>query len=165
MDIERKDWCFLIAAAYYYGDEDVNLLQDYSKALYYYEIACESKHSDGCYWAGVLYRNGQGVKSNKTQAKELFGKACDLGFQTGCDNYKEMINPTKKNSEKTLYDEFLRKNILMEHIFISTSLKAVAKTALFPPQFSRMNLSSFCKVCTKRPILSQRILKFSSQEK
>lgn len=69
MDIERKDLCFLIAAAYYYGDEDVNLLQDYSKALYYYEIACEAKHSDGCYWAGVLYRNGQGVKSNKTQAK------------------------------------------------------------------------------------------------
>lgn len=186
-DVERKDLCYFIAEAYYNGgllDESIKLLQDYSKALYFYEIACEAKHSYGCYTAGWLYKNekgveknffkakqfyekachlkyadgcnslgvlyengqgtrqdfskafqyykiacdlnsyygcnnlawlyhsGQGVKSNKAQAKELFGKACDLGFQTGCDNYKEMLNPTKKNSEKTLYDEFLRKRFI-----------------------------------------------------
>lgn len=86
--------------------------QDFSKAFQYYKIACDLNSYYGCNNLAWLYHNGQGVKSNKAQAKELFGKACDLGFQTGCDNYKEMVNPTKKNSEKTLYDEFLRKKFI-----------------------------------------------------
>ena len=35
-----------------------------------------------------MYKNGYGVKQDKKIAKEWFGKACDGGFQVGCDNYK-----------------------------------------------------------------------------
>ena len=37
---------------------------------------------------GVKYLNGEGVKQDKKIAKELYGKACDGGFQIACDNYK-----------------------------------------------------------------------------
>lgn len=37
---------------------------------------------------GVMYDNGKGVRQNTHTAKEWFGKACDNGFQMGCDKYK-----------------------------------------------------------------------------
>lgn len=37
---------------------------------------------------GVMYMNGFGIRQDKTKAKELFGMACDLGYQDGCDNYR-----------------------------------------------------------------------------
>lgn len=45
-------------------------------------------YADGCNNLGVLYANGQGVRQDKGAAKEYFGKACDLGNQGGCNNYK-----------------------------------------------------------------------------
>ena len=44
----------------------------------------------------MLYYGGKGVKANKNKAKEFFSKACDLGFQDGCENYKEMVNSSPK---------------------------------------------------------------------
>ncbi|XAK35140.1 SEL1-like repeat protein [Campylobacter coli] len=37
---------------------------------------------------GNLYHDGQGVRKNLSSAKEYYGKACDLGFQKGCNEYK-----------------------------------------------------------------------------
>ena len=42
-----------------------------------------------CNSLGVQYENGQGVRQNRSIAKQYFGKACDLGDQLGCNNYKE----------------------------------------------------------------------------
>jgi len=39
--------------------------------------------------------NGLGTRQNLDKAKDYFGKACDLGIQIGCDNYK---NVGKNNS-------------------------------------------------------------------
>ncbi|EET79321.1 Sel1 repeat protein [Campylobacter showae RM3277] len=44
----------------------------------------------GCASLGVLYEYGQGVRQNFPTAKEYYGKACDLGLQLGCDNYREL---------------------------------------------------------------------------
>ena len=41
----------------------------------------------GCNNLGVLYAKGQGVRQSYTKAKELFGKACDMGYEKGCKNY------------------------------------------------------------------------------
>ncbi|WP_334083235.1 SEL1-like repeat protein [Helicobacter typhlonius] len=38
---------------------------------------------------GVFYTYGKGVRQDKAKARELFGKACDMGNQKGCDNYKD----------------------------------------------------------------------------
>ncbi|OUT11303.1 hypothetical protein B9N62_06750 [Campylobacter concisus] len=43
-----------------------------------------------CYDLGILYEKGQGVGRDYHIAKELFGKACDLGLQPGCDFYKKL---------------------------------------------------------------------------
>ena len=40
------------------------------------------------YNLGVMYANGQGVRQDLHLSKEWFGKACDGGFQEGCDPYR-----------------------------------------------------------------------------
>ena len=37
---------------------------------------------------GVMYYNGYGVRRNFHLSKEWFGKACDSGWQKGCDQYR-----------------------------------------------------------------------------
>ena len=37
---------------------------------------------------GLMYNAGEGVRKNKSTAKEWFGKACDNGNQAGCDSYR-----------------------------------------------------------------------------
>ena len=57
-------------------------LRDYPNAKKYYEIACNN--------LGVLYGRGEGVRQDKSIAKEYYGKACDLRSQEGCDNYRTL---------------------------------------------------------------------------
>ena len=30
------------------------------------------------------------MRQNKSKAKDYFGKACDMGLQLGCDNYRKL---------------------------------------------------------------------------
>ena len=39
---------------------------------------------------GFSYKYGQGVRQNFSTAKEYYGKACDLGLQLGCDDYRKL---------------------------------------------------------------------------
>jgi TPR repeat protein len=39
-----------------------------------------------------MYTNGEGVRQNKSKALELFGKACDLKNELGCNNYANLKN-------------------------------------------------------------------------
>lgn len=39
---------------------------------------------------GYAYCDGEGVRQDFAKAKELYGKACDLGNQFGCDDYKKL---------------------------------------------------------------------------
>ena len=40
------------------------------------------------YDLGVMYGEDKGVRQNYNTAKEWFGKACDNGYQKGCDFYR-----------------------------------------------------------------------------
>ena len=75
----------------YYHD-GLGVRQSYEKAFHYYKKGCDVKPNSGCYLIlGIHYNNGDGViKRNLSKAKELFGIACDLGSQEGCDYYKEL---------------------------------------------------------------------------
>ena len=44
----------------------------------------------GCLWLGAMYHGSKGVPQNLSKAKELCGKACDLGLQEGCNEYKKL---------------------------------------------------------------------------
>ena len=37
-----------------------------------------------------MYIKGEGVRQDIRMAKEYFGKACDNGFQEGCDLYRKL---------------------------------------------------------------------------
>ena len=69
----------------YYG------LDDYLNAKKYYEISCNT-NNDGqalsCHSLGIMYSRGQGVKQYHSIAKQYAGKACDLGEEMGCYDYK-----------------------------------------------------------------------------
>ena len=53
-----------------------------------YKKACNLKDAGACNNIGYFYEYGLGVKQNRPLAKQYYGKACDLGLQLGCDNYK-----------------------------------------------------------------------------
>ena len=55
-----------------------------------FKKACDLKYGVSCAILGGLYYEGQGVRQNKSIAKEYYGKACDLGNQVGCDYHKEL---------------------------------------------------------------------------
>ena len=42
------------------------------------------------YNLGAMYYSGQGVRQNFHLSKEWFGKACDSGWQKGCDQYRSL---------------------------------------------------------------------------
>ena len=55
----------------------------------------------GCIGLAVLYKNGKGIWQNFSTAKEYYGKACDLGLQSGCDKYRK-LNEIQKAMRKRL---------------------------------------------------------------
>lgn len=62
--------------------------QKYKEAFLKFQKACDWGYAKGCVNLGVMYEDGQGVKQDYSKAKELFGKACDMKLQLGCDAYK-----------------------------------------------------------------------------
>lgn len=66
------------------------LQQDYQKAKYWYEKAAEKDNPVALNNLGWLYEDGLGVKKDLSKAKGFYGKACDHGYQDGCDKYREL---------------------------------------------------------------------------
>ena len=66
--------------------------QQYAKARKLYEKGCGLDNGTACLNLGGRYYNGQGARQDFAKAKELAGKACDLGVQEGCEWYKELKN-------------------------------------------------------------------------
>lgn len=64
--------------------------QQYAKARKLYEKGCGLDNGTACLNLGGLYYNGQGARQDFAKAKELAGKACDLGIQQGCEVYKNL---------------------------------------------------------------------------
>ena len=56
----------------------------------YFQKACDLKEGKGCFIIGHHYQNGELVRQNKNTAKEYYGKACDYGYQDGCDAYRKL---------------------------------------------------------------------------
>lgn len=64
--------------------------QDHKKALYWYEKSAKQNNVFAQSYVALMYEYGDGVSQNKTTAKEWHGKACDNGYQGGCDSYKKL---------------------------------------------------------------------------
>ncbi len=74
----------------YSGFDCEGIPHDYVRARQWYEKAAAQGDAEAQYNLGVMYDEGQGVRQNKRTAKEWFGKACDNGHQTGCDEYRKL---------------------------------------------------------------------------
>lgn len=74
--------CFWRGEAYLNGR---GVRQDYQRAKNYHEKACSLLNFGwSCMRLGTL------SKVNKKVSKEYYGKACDLGLQEGCDEYRKL---------------------------------------------------------------------------
>jgi len=51
---------------------------------------CDGGSMHECYYLGVAYYYGKGVKKDKQKAFELFSKACEGGFMEGCKLLKKL---------------------------------------------------------------------------
>ena len=88
--LEEKEACDL------YGSflvEGKGLRQDLDKARVFFEKSCNLNCAQGCYNLAISYLELYRLESdtrNAKIAKEYFGKACDLGYQKGCDSYRKL---------------------------------------------------------------------------
>lgn len=64
--------------------------QQYAKARIFFENGCGLDSGAACYNLALLYEAGSGARQDFAKAKELAGKACDLGAQKGCEMYKKL---------------------------------------------------------------------------
>ncbi|WP_425592411.1 tetratricopeptide repeat protein, partial [Aggregatibacter kilianii] len=64
--------------------------QDYVEAAKWYRKAADKGYAMAQFNLGLMYRDGDGVKQNRTVAKEWLGKACDNGDKKGCLYYKKL---------------------------------------------------------------------------
>ena len=78
---------FNIGYAY---SEGKGVRQDYAKAFEWYKKGAKQNDPFAQSYLGIMYEFGRGVRQNKSIAKEWYGKACDNGYQDGCDNYKRL---------------------------------------------------------------------------
>lgn len=75
----------------YFSMNGLGMRQDFAQAMKYNKIGCNFLNGGvACYNIGYLYANGLRVKQNLSTAKQFFGKACDLGNQQGCEEYKQL---------------------------------------------------------------------------
>lgn len=90
----QKTACFVLGKAYLKGrgvfGAGKGVGQNYQKALSAFERSCAVDFADSCALAGYLYLRGKGTRQSTAKARELYGKACDLGHQGACDLYNGM---------------------------------------------------------------------------
>lgn len=80
-DLNYGNGCLNAGVSYYKRN-------NYGKARKLFERGCELDSERACYNLGLMYGNGQGARQDVEKTKELYGKACDLGYQPACDAYK-----------------------------------------------------------------------------
>lgn len=78
--------CYELGVLYFTGDK--YLLQDIRKAFELWKTSCDLQYGFGCYSLGLTYEFGGIVTKSLFKAKYFYRKACSLGAQLGCDNYK-----------------------------------------------------------------------------
>lgn len=64
--------------------------QDYAEAVKWYRLAVEQGDAQAQHNLGVMYENGHGVRQDLALAQEWLGKACQNGYQKGCDKHQRL---------------------------------------------------------------------------
>lgn len=71
--------------------------RDFKKAFKLYQNAAQKGHTQAMYGLGTMYRNGQGVKKDDTEALKWFKKAADAGDKSAEEAVKELSGGSPKS--------------------------------------------------------------------
>ena len=72
-------------------EKGLSVEQNYKKAIEWYrKSGYQGVAKAQCSLGDIYHYGGKGVRQDYKKAKEWFGKACDNGFQIGCDEYKKL---------------------------------------------------------------------------
>lgn len=66
--------------------------KDWESAIKFYDLACNGGLPVACKIIAEKYEKGLAIQQNLDQAKEYYGKYCDLGFEDGCKEFKRLNN-------------------------------------------------------------------------
>ena len=73
------------------NEKELGVEQNYKKAIEWYrKSGYQGVAKAQCSLGDIYHYGGKGVRQDYKKAKEWFGKACDNGFQIGCDEYKKL---------------------------------------------------------------------------
>lgn len=72
--------------------------KDWKNAIKFYDLACNGGLPVACKIIAEKYEKGLVIQQNLEQAKEYYGKYCDLGFEDGCKEYKRLNNTNSNKS-------------------------------------------------------------------
>lgn len=65
---------------------------NWANAIKFYSLSCEYGLPVACVFVATKYEEGVVITKDLAQAKEYYGKYCDLGFKEGCKEYKRLNN-------------------------------------------------------------------------
>lgn len=65
--------------------------EDLKKSEDLFIKACRGRVANGCFYLGYLYkRGGNGIKKDKRKAKLAFGRACNIGSEKSCIQFRQL---------------------------------------------------------------------------
>lgn len=84
--------------------------QDFTKALVYYQKACEIGADESCNYAGILYHEGKKVKQDFTKAEDLYRKSIKINSKDASSylNIFELQLVQNIAFDKTLETKYLK---------------------------------------------------------
>ena len=80
--------CIDLGIMYFTSD---GVAEDLKKSEELFTEACKGRVAKGCFYLGYLYkRGGDGVKKDKLKAKLAFGRACNIGSERSCIQFRKL---------------------------------------------------------------------------
>jgi uncharacterized protein len=99
-----RNACHTVGEMYRDGD---GVSRDYSRAFYYYTLACGAGLSGACMDLGGMNENGRGRPQNFAEAAVNYERACSLENPLGCSSlslmYREGRGVPQDNARATAY--------------------------------------------------------------
>ena len=79
----KGEYYFSLAWSYENGEN--GYIKDYSKAIYFYQRACNLSNGEGCNSLANMYYNGRGTARDYQKASFYYNNACGLGYEEACN--------------------------------------------------------------------------------
>lgn len=103
-DAGQQYSCDALGWAYEHGEE--SLTRNYILAAEYYQKGCDNKSALSCNNLALAYANGRGVDKSEAKSKDLFNKACSLGFSNACKDPASVARRKREQEQKARNDQY-----------------------------------------------------------